>query len=66
MFGTGREAGPDEDDFHTFKRRKTEVDLDEKQESRLKRSVDIKAGAHSGIVKPFGINPLKPKKVVFF
>ncbi|KAJ7774904.1 hypothetical protein B0H16DRAFT_1880092 [Mycena metata] len=67
MFGTGREAGADEDDFHTFKRRKVEVDHDEKQEVKMKRLVDIKAGAHTGIVKPFGANPAKPvKKVVFF
>ncbi|KAJ7452342.1 hypothetical protein B0H11DRAFT_286676 [Mycena galericulata] len=66
MFGVGREAGADEDDFHAFKRRKTEVDRDVKQEEKLRRSVDIKAGALSGIVKPFGIVPLKPKKVVFF
>ncbi|KAJ7046848.1 hypothetical protein C8F04DRAFT_211898 [Mycena alexandri] len=67
MFGTGREAGADEDDFHTFKRRKVEVDYDEKQEVKMKRLIDVKAGAHSGIVKPFGTNPVKPiKKVVFF
>ncbi|KAJ7709840.1 hypothetical protein B0H17DRAFT_1155692 [Mycena rosella] len=66
VFGIGQEAGPDEDDFHTLKRRKTEVERDEKQESKLKRSVDVQVGAHSGIVKPFGTNPLKSKKVVFF
>ncbi|KAJ7449874.1 hypothetical protein FB451DRAFT_741840 [Mycena latifolia] len=66
VFGVGREAGPDEDDFHTLKRRKTEVDRDEKQEDKLKRSVDVKAGAHSGILKSFATNTLKPKKVVFF
>ncbi|KAJ7172415.1 hypothetical protein C8R46DRAFT_1085876 [Mycena filopes] len=67
MFGTGREAGADEDDFHTFKRRKVQVDYDEKQDAKMKRMVDVKAGAHSGIVKSFGTNPVKPiKKVVFF
>jgi len=64
MFGVGRETGADEDDFHTLKRRKTEINLDEKQE--MKRAVDARAGAHSGIVKPFGTNPVKSKKVVFF
>ncbi|KAJ7632684.1 hypothetical protein FB45DRAFT_791855, partial [Roridomyces roridus] len=54
VLGVGREAGADEDDFHTLKRRRTEVDREEKQEERFKRSVDLKAGAHSGIVKPFG------------
>ncbi|KAJ7109442.1 hypothetical protein C8R44DRAFT_802528 [Mycena epipterygia] len=66
VFGVGREAGADEDDFHAFKRRKTEVDRDEKQEEKLKRLVDVQTGAHSGIVKAFGINSVKPKKVVFF
>jgi zinc finger CCHC domain-containing protein 9 len=63
MFGTGREAGPDEDDFHTFKRRKSEVDRDEKQEVKFKRAVDVVADAQS---RSFGTKPLKPKKVVFF
>jgi zinc finger CCHC domain-containing protein 9 len=66
MLGVGREAGADEDDFHMLKRHKTELEHDEKQEVKMKRVVDVKAGAHSGIVKPFGINPVKPKKVVFF
>ncbi|KAF7338244.1 hypothetical protein MVEN_02049700 [Mycena venus] len=66
VLGVGREAGADEDDFHILKRRKTEVDRDEKQEVKIKRQVDVKAGVVSGIVKPFGINPVKPKKVVFF
>ncbi|KAJ7282944.1 hypothetical protein C8J57DRAFT_1433313 [Mycena rebaudengoi] len=66
MFGTGGEAGADEDDFHTFKRRRTEVDRDEKNEEKVKRLVDVRAGAYSGIVKTFGINVAPPKKVVFF
>ncbi|KAF8212169.1 hypothetical protein K438DRAFT_1708431 [Mycena galopus ATCC 62051] len=65
MLGMGREAGPDEDDFHTLRRRKNEVDRDEKQEVKMKRAVDVKVAAHSGVVKPFG-NVVKPKKVVFF
>ncbi|KAJ7219334.1 hypothetical protein GGX14DRAFT_591632 [Mycena pura] len=65
VFGVGREAGADEDDFHILKRRKTELDRDEKGDKRLKRLADIKAGVHSGIVKPFGTK-VKPKNVVYF
>ena len=65
MFGTGRSAGADEDDFHILKRHKSEIDRDEKQEVRMKRAVDVKVAAHSGIIKPFG-NPAAKKKVVFF
>ncbi|KAJ6625841.1 hypothetical protein B0H10DRAFT_1718859, partial [Mycena sp. CBHHK59/15] len=66
VLGVGREAGADEDDFHTLKRRKTEVDRDEKHEEIFKRLADVKVGAHSGVVKPFGIKAAPPKKVVFF
>ncbi|KAJ7235466.1 hypothetical protein B0H12DRAFT_1191377 [Mycena haematopus] len=58
MLGVGREAGADEDDFHILKRRKTEVDHDEKLQVKMKRVVD-------DVNKPYG-NNLKPKKVVFF
>lgn len=67
VLGTGREAGADEDDFHTFKRHTTELDRDKKQEDKIKRSLDVKAGAHSGVVKTFGNVPKPPtKKVVYF
>ncbi|KAJ7282950.1 hypothetical protein C8J57DRAFT_1463529 [Mycena rebaudengoi] len=66
MFGTGGEAGADEDDFHTFKRRRTEVDRDEKNEEKVKHLVDARAGAYSGIVKTFGINVAPPKRWCFF
>ncbi|KAH7923147.1 hypothetical protein BV22DRAFT_1015989 [Leucogyrophana mollusca] len=67
MFGTGRDAGADEDDFHTFKRRNAEVDKDEKREEKTKRLVDVKAGVHTGTVKAFGKPPAAaPKKVVHF
>lgn len=41
FWGTGTEAGADEDDFHTFKRKSAEVDKEQKvvegtQKSRLK------------------------------
>ena len=67
VLGTGREAGPDEDDFHTFKRRTTEVDHDEKQATKRKQMLELRAGAHSGIVKAFGNVPaMTKKKVVVF
>ncbi|PPQ63729.1 hypothetical protein CVT24_004238 [Panaeolus cyanescens] len=54
VFGTGREAGADEDDFHTLKRRTIEVDHEVKQADKLKNLMEIKTGVHSGIVKAFG------------
>ena len=67
LFGTGKEAGADEDDFHTFKRRTAEVSRDEKDEEKFKKMQNIKVGVHSGTVKRFGAVPVsKPKKVVTF
>lgn len=68
MLGTGREAGPDEDDFHTFKRKTTEVDRDEKQATKRKEMLELRTGAHSGVVKAFGNVPsvMAKKKVVVF
>ncbi|KAF8971225.1 hypothetical protein BDZ97DRAFT_1651625 [Flammula alnicola] len=66
VLGTGREAGPDEDDFHLFKRRTTEIERDEKKETKLKEMLDIKAGALSGAVKAYGNVPPPKKKVVVF
>ncbi|CAL1706267.1 unnamed protein product [Somion occarium] len=66
FFGTGREAGADEDDFHTFKRRTAEVSHEEKVEEKLKKMRNVKVGAHSGVVKSFGPTVVKPKKVVSF
>ena len=51
MFGLGREAGADEDDFHTFKRKTIEVDMEEQSEARARKMIKVRAGAHSGIVK---------------
>ncbi|TFK44158.1 hypothetical protein BDQ12DRAFT_672490 [Crucibulum laeve] len=65
VLGTGREAGPDEDDFHVIKRRTTEVERDEKQENKAKRLLDIKAGAYSGVVKAFTALDVKKKVVTF-
>lgn len=67
MLGTGREVGPDEDDFHTFKRRTTEVDRDEKEATKRKQMLELRAGVHSGVVKAFGNVPaMSKKKVVVF
>lgn len=39
--GPGRgDIGPDEDDFHTLKRRKVEVERDEKREKRVARQIE--------------------------
>lgn len=68
VLGTGGEAGPDEDDFHTLKRRTTEVDRDEKQATKRKQMLELKVGTHSGVVKAFGNVPsaTAKKKVVVF
>jgi zinc finger CCHC domain-containing protein 9 len=68
VLGTGREAGPDEDDFHTFKRRTIEVDRDEKQATKRKQTLELRASAHSRVVKAFGSVPsaMAKKKVVVF
>ncbi|KZT06286.1 uncharacterized protein LAESUDRAFT_743455 [Laetiporus sulphureus 93-53] len=67
FLGTGNGAGADEDDFHTFKRKNSEIDKSEKVEERLKKQAKIKVGAHSGVVKSFGKVPVaETKKVVYF
>jgi len=67
VLGTGREAGADEDDFHMFKRRTTEIERDEKQEKKLKEMLNVRAGVLSGSVKAFGdVPPPVKKKVVIF
>ncbi|KAH9944697.1 hypothetical protein B0H21DRAFT_448992 [Amylocystis lapponica] len=53
-------ASADEDNFYTFKRRNAEVDKAEKMEERLKRQINVKVGAHTGVVKSFG----KPRPAV--
>ncbi|PAV18431.1 zf-cchc type zinc finger [Pyrrhoderma noxium] len=45
ILGTGGDAGADEDDFHTFKRMKTEVDVEEEREKRAFKKADVKVGA---------------------
>jgi zinc finger CCHC domain-containing protein 9 len=67
--GIGEDAqrGADEDDFHIFKRRKAEVEQDEKKEDKALRLSEVKVGAHSGVIKAFG-KPAVPsrKRVVYF
>jgi len=38
FFGTGIEAGADEDDFHAFKRKSAEVDKEQKVAERVQKS----------------------------
>jgi zinc finger CCHC domain-containing protein 9 len=64
--GTGAEAGADEDDFHTFKRKSAEVGKEEKAEERRKKGVAVKVGAFSGTAQAFGRPLQRPKKVVVF
>lgn len=65
VMGTGGQAGADEDDFHTFKRRKQEVEKEAKAED-TKKMVQINSGANSGLPKPFGAAQKPVKKVVYF
>jgi len=67
FLGTGHDAGADEDDFHTFKRRNAEVDRSEKAVKGIKRQANIKMGSHTGVVKSFARTPIAAsKKVVTF
>jgi len=66
VLGTGREAGADEDDFHTIRRKNTEMDRDEHGETRARKEAKVRAGALTGVVRAFGKVPVKPKKVVYF
>ena len=38
FWGTGTEAGADEDDFHTFKRKSAEIDKEQKAVERIQKS----------------------------
>jgi len=67
FLGVGREAGADEDDFHTFRRKNLVVDRELQGEERMRKTAKIRTGKHSGIVKAFGPVPqVKTKKVVNF
>ncbi len=66
MVGTGREAGADEDDFHTIRQKNAEMDRDEHGEERARKKAKVRAGAFTGVVKSFGKTPVKSKRVVYF
>ncbi|KXN81456.1 hypothetical protein AN958_04567, partial [Leucoagaricus sp. SymC.cos] len=66
VMGTGDRPGADEDDFHTFKRRKQEVEKGSKASDDKRKSLQVRTGAHSGVVKSFGSTPKPAKKVVYF
>lgn len=61
-----KDVGADEDDFHLIGRRKQHLDRSDQHMEKVQRSMDVKVGAQSGIVKPFGKMPEAAKKVVFF
>ncbi|KAL5485483.1 hypothetical protein ACEPAI_8125 [Sanghuangporus weigelae] len=79
LVGTGINASPDEDDFHSFKRVNAEIDLEEQKEAKMKTrkrknqepKVDSDAShkAHIGTVKtnmmPSSNSASKKKAVVF-
>lgn len=67
LLGVGHDAGADEDDFHSFRRKNAEVDRDVMTEEKVRKMAKVKAGVHTGIVKAYGTIPsAKPKKVVNF
>jgi zinc finger CCHC domain-containing protein 9 len=66
FLGTGREAGADEDDFHTIRRKNAEIDRHEHGEERARKEAKVGTGALTGVVKAFGKAPARPKKVVSF
>lgn len=61
-----KDVGADEDDFHLIGRRKQHLDRSDQHMEKVQRSMDVKVGAQSGIVKPFGKMPEAAKKVVIF
>ena len=67
LLGTGHEAGPDEDDFHTIRRKNAEMDRDEQGGERARKEAKVRAGALTGVVKAFGkVASVQPKNVVYF
>ncbi|KAF8634302.1 hypothetical protein AX17_004254 [Amanita inopinata Kibby_2008] len=67
VLGTGKDAGADEDDFHSLNRKTHAVDREEQREEKRKQKLDVKAGVSSGVVKAFGKEAQAPaKKVVYF
>lgn len=67
IFGIGKEAGADEDDFHVFKRKNAEVSNDEKDENKQGNRAEVQAGVHVDRLKRrLPGTPAKVKKVVYF
>ncbi|KZT29184.1 hypothetical protein NEOLEDRAFT_1154191 [Neolentinus lepideus HHB14362 ss-1] len=66
LIGTGHQVGADEDDFHIFKRRTAEIELEEKQAEKARRLANVKVGVHSGAVRAFGKAAPAQKKIVLF
>ncbi|KAM6491838.1 zinc knuckle family protein [Amanita muscaria] len=66
VLGTGKDAGADEDDFHILNRNKRDVDWEERQSTKKRKEMDVKVGAHSGLVKAFPVEtrPAKGTKAV--
>ncbi|KAI6002847.1 hypothetical protein EDD15DRAFT_2157147 [Pisolithus albus] len=67
IFGTGKEAGADEDDFHVFKRKNAEVSNDEKGEDKQRKRVEVQTEAHMHTLeRRLPDTPAKVKKIVYF
>ena len=66
FLGTGRDAGADEDDFHTYKRKSTQLNKEDQSDQRRKRLQDVKVGVHTGTLKSYGRVPVHKSKVVNF
>ncbi|XP_006459613.1 hypothetical protein AGABI2DRAFT_66090, partial [Agaricus bisporus var. bisporus H97] len=66
LMGTSDKPGADEDDFHTFRRNRHEIEKEAIEQEKRTRLLQGKVGARPDIVKPFRTAPIPTKKVVFF
>ncbi|KAG7099058.1 hypothetical protein E1B28_000933 [Marasmius oreades] len=67
VIGVERDIGGDEDDFHIIGRRKQELDKEEKRDEKIHKSMNIKVGAQSGVMKSCGkVTAPQAKTVVYF
>jgi zinc finger CCHC domain-containing protein 9 len=66
VMGANDQPGADEDDFHSFRRRRQEVEKETVYQEKKTRLPQVKHGTGSGIAKPFGTAVKPVKKVVFF
>lgn len=67
VLGLDQDLGADEDDFHSFKRRKTEVDKSEQRD--VKQMGQVKMGVMSGVFTAAPARagpPQRQKNVVYF